>query len=569
MKSKIKNKKQIIAILMSIRDEESIIDLNISYHLDLGVDYIFIVDHCSIDNTSKILETYKDNPRVIVVKENDPVFDHAKIVNKLLKYANDNYKIDWFIFLDADEFFSVKDKNIHNFIDRLEENEIPYATIGWINSLFDYIFSDYTCSPVHPIDTSKYFIPWPEKKWQEYGHFRKAIVKNHKNIEVVVGGHYVRTENNLNFFGNYHWNPFIVPLEEAKLLHFEFRDGPEKVYNKWEKLAAFENDSSSPTDAPYLERIYMIREYVKKFKNNLDEITKMWFSEHRTFWGTIVPEARVVYDSTISIWYRKYFRKKVEGGGVKSVCLVRSGHLGDVIMTEPVAKFLSKYVNNIYLATNVKQIKSILDVYDRICKYNQTELRAINSDLAIKLVYELSDNKKTYVQGYMESIGFYDYKVNPLPILKNNSKDIIKEKYFLIAPDTSEWEKRKRCWGYDKYIELSELLSNEYNIKCIFLKSKHTFDEMMSLINYCDIFVGNDSGPAIIAQSLKKKSFVIFGATCPSYTIMSNYVIPIYDVNRHKICQHTSRQEEINCCEEFCMDKLTVKQVFEKIKLNI
>ena len=92
---------------------------------------------------------------------------------------------------------------------------------------------------------------------------------------------------------------------------------------------------------------------------------------------------------------------------------------------------------------------------------------------------------------------------------------------------------------------------------------------MISLINYCDIFIGNDSGPAIIAQSLKKKSFVIFGASCPSYTKMSDYIIPIYDVNRHKICQHTLRQEEINCCEEFCMDKLTVEQVFEKIKLNI
>jgi len=192
----------VVAIMMSVRDEESIIDFNISYHLDLGFDYIFIVNHCSTDRTNKILESYKKDPRVVVVQEKNPVFDHAKIINNLISYANKNYKIDWFIFLDADEFLSIKDKTIHDFISRLEKNGIPYATIGWANALFDYTHTDYKCSPVHSIDTTKYYYPWPEKDWQEYGHFRKAIVKNHKNIEYVVGGHYVRTENNPSFLEN-------------------------------------------------------------------------------------------------------------------------------------------------------------------------------------------------------------------------------------------------------------------------------------------------------------------------------------------------------------------------------
>src|SRR5574343_2002071 len=203
-----------IAILMSVRNEESYIDLNISYHLDLGFNYIFIADHCSNDNTKNILGSYKNDPRVIVIEEEDPIFDHARIANRLLKYAKENYKIDWFTFLDADEFLSIKEKDVHDFVARVEDNNIPYATIGWANALFDYTFKDYTCSPTHPIDTTKYFYPWPERKWQEYGHFRKALVKNHDNMEVVVGGHYVRTENNLNFFGEYNWNPFIIPPSE-------------------------------------------------------------------------------------------------------------------------------------------------------------------------------------------------------------------------------------------------------------------------------------------------------------------------------------------------------------------
>ena len=389
------SKKRTIAILMSVRNEESYIDLNISYHLDLGFDYIFIADHCSTDGTKDILESYKNNPRVIVITETDPVFDHAKIINNLLRHAKENYKVDWFAFLDVDEFLSIKEKNIHDFIYRLESNNISYATIGWVNALFDYSFNDYACSPVHPIDTTKYFYPWPERKWQEYGHFRKAIVRNHDNIEVVVGGHYVRTENNPDFFGAYHWNPFIIPLNEAKLLHFEFRGKANDIYEKWKRLAEFEKDSTSSLDAPWMERIQTIREYVKEFKDNIEEIRKKWFSEHRTFWGTVIDSKRFVYDTTLVKWYGRYLRRKLERGEIRSMCLVRSGHLGDVVMTEPVAKFLSKFVRNISLATKV-EAKTLFNTYHTIYPHSDLVEGNIKSDAIIKLIYELSNNTKTF-----------------------------------------------------------------------------------------------------------------------------------------------------------------------------
>ena len=46
-------------------------------------------------------------------------------------------------------------------------------------------------------------------------------------------------------------------------------------------------------------------------------------------------------------------------------------------------------------------------------------------------------------------------------------------------------------------------------------------------------------------------------------------VVPIYDRNRHKLCSHNSRNEEIDCCEEFCMERLRVKKVFNQIRLNL
>ncbi|MCI0619570.1 hypothetical protein L0Y40_00845 [Candidatus Wolfebacteria bacterium] len=68
------------------------------------------------------------------------------------------------------------------------------------------------------------------------------------------------------------------------------------------------------------------------------------------------------------------------------------------------------------------------------------------------------------------------------------------------------------------------------------------------------------------AQSFNKKAFVIFGATDPKYLHMSEYMVPLYDKNRHALCNHQTRQEEVDCCEEFCMERIRVSDVFDKIK---
>lgn len=558
-----------IAILMSVRNEESYIDLNISYHLDLGFDYIFIADHCSTDKTQEILNSYKDNSRVVVIQETNPIFDHARIANNLLSYAKSKYRIDWFIFLDVDEFLSIKEKDVHDFVDRLEKNNIPYATIGWANALFDYTFKDYTCSATHPVDTTKHFYPWPEKTWQEYGHFRKAIVKNHDKMEIVVGGHYVRTENNPDFFGVYNWNPFIVPPHEAKLLHFEFRGKADEIYGKWKKLAEFENDSTSSQNAPWMERIETIRGYVKEFEGHLEKINKRWFSEHRTFWGTIITDDKISYDTTLVKWYGKYLKRKIENGEIRSMCLVRRGHLGDVIMTEPVARFLSSYANDISLVTEIKEASKIFNTYSKVYPFDDLVTGKIRADAVIRLVHERSDNKKTYIQGYMESIGFSDTKINDIPLISDSWKKIVDEEYILIAPHTSLWEEKKRNWGYDKFVELKRLIEKEFNIKCVILEKDYSFSDMMSLIKHCKFIVGNDSGPTVIAQSFNKKSFIIFGATHPKYLHLSENVVSIYDKDRHKLCSHVSREEEMRCCEEFCMDRIRVPDVLDTIKINI
>jgi len=238
-------------------------------------------------------------------------------------------------------------------------------------------------------------------------------------------------------------------------------------------------------------------------------------------------------------------------------------------MTEPVARFLSKYVEDVSLATEIKEADTLFDVYTKVYPYSDVVNGNIRTDAIVRLVHERSDNEKTYIQGYMDSIGFPNENIFDIPTLRDSWKNIIEGEYVLIAPYTSGWEEKKRNWGYSKFSELKNLIEKELHIKCIFLEEGYSFSEMMSLIRHCSFIVGNDSGPTVIAQSFNKKSFIIFGATNPKYLHLSKNVVSLYDKERHKLCSHNTRDEEIRCCEEFCMDRIRTADVFGVIKSNI
>lgn len=285
-----------IAALMIVRDEETYIEWNIRYHLSLGFDYIFITNHCSTDRTKSILQKYSSNKKIVVFEESEPVFDHGRIANKLLQSVLRNYEVDWFFLIDADEFLSIR-TNVHSFIENLEERKIIYASIGWTNALFQG-----NSVELNPIGTSMFYHPFPERDWQHEGHFRKSIAKNHDGIEIVVGGHYFKSENNNDFFKLTGGSPVKLHSSEAKYFHFENRNNAYNLFKKWERLALNEKDSSSNENAPWLERIRLIRKYVKQFENNIEGIEQIWFKEARTLWGTIIPSEKIFFDTSLIEW---------------------------------------------------------------------------------------------------------------------------------------------------------------------------------------------------------------------------------------------------------------------------
>lgn len=101
-----------VALFTNARDELHIKEWA-AHHLLLGFDYIFITDHRSIH---PLAEVFKDfDPRVIVNRCNLQSNIKIPLMNQAIKTAK-QYNVDWFIYLDADEFI-ILNNNVTNITD--------------------------------------------------------------------------------------------------------------------------------------------------------------------------------------------------------------------------------------------------------------------------------------------------------------------------------------------------------------------------------------------------------------------------------------------------------------------
>lgn len=94
-----------LAMTLVVQDEEEVLEANLDYHLAQGVDLILAVDHGSTDRTPEILSRYAERGHVHWLRDDEPGFDQARHVNRLLRLAADEHGADWVIHGDADEFW--------------------------------------------------------------------------------------------------------------------------------------------------------------------------------------------------------------------------------------------------------------------------------------------------------------------------------------------------------------------------------------------------------------------------------------------------------------------------------
>lgn len=86
-----------------VRDEEDILDANIAFHLNAGVDFVIATDNGSTDATAEILDAYAS--RGVLHRIDDPTFSQVGAVTRMARKAATDFGADWVLNNDADEFW--------------------------------------------------------------------------------------------------------------------------------------------------------------------------------------------------------------------------------------------------------------------------------------------------------------------------------------------------------------------------------------------------------------------------------------------------------------------------------
>ena len=250
-------------------------------------------------------------------------------------------------------------------------------------------------------------------------------------------------------------------------------------------------------------------------------------------------------------------------GAGSSLCVVRRGHIGDVLLTEPVATALKARFEYLALCTEHREAGELLEVYSAILPYRQFERGELSGFSAtLELVYEVYPGCN-HLDGYAQCASVaLPYR---LPRVKRGADRLLQYPYGLVAPFTSEFVKRMRQWPLDRFRELAAQLERILGLPFVLLDSRYSFKEMVSLCENASCFIGNDSGPAILSQCFRRPTFVIFGATDPGRVLLSPEATPIVHTVGCNGCKHFARHTDIECNSPVCLDGLSVESALRVV----
>lgn len=87
------------------RDEDDVIDAQIAFHLNAGVDFVVATDNLSQDRTTAILESYAREGFLHLIREDSEGLRQGEWVTRMARLATAEFGADWVINSDADEFW--------------------------------------------------------------------------------------------------------------------------------------------------------------------------------------------------------------------------------------------------------------------------------------------------------------------------------------------------------------------------------------------------------------------------------------------------------------------------------
>jgi hypothetical protein len=94
-----------LVMTLLARDEADIVDEQITFQLNAGVDFVIATDNRSEDGTTEILESHAKAGHLHLIREESEYLQQAEWITHMGRMAAADFGADWVIHSDADEFW--------------------------------------------------------------------------------------------------------------------------------------------------------------------------------------------------------------------------------------------------------------------------------------------------------------------------------------------------------------------------------------------------------------------------------------------------------------------------------